>query len=134
MSTSDHPETDGQTERVNRVIEQTIRGYAHSFTDRSDFLTMVQLFINNSVHASTTHTSFFVIGLHHTRLPTHLECDSGSIVGGICLSKNRSGSCPSRVEVLDDVNVADVYLLASTKITSAIVSPLLLRLSSSMST
>ena len=27
MSTSDHPETDGQTERVNRVLEEIFRGY-----------------------------------------------------------------------------------------------------------
>uniref|UniRef100_A0AAV1U081 Integrase catalytic domain-containing protein n=1 Tax=Peronospora matthiolae TaxID=2874970 RepID=A0AAV1U081_9STRA len=34
MSTSDHPETDGQTERVNRVLEEILRGYVHSFTHR----------------------------------------------------------------------------------------------------
>uniref|UniRef100_A0AAV1UR81 Integrase catalytic domain-containing protein n=1 Tax=Peronospora matthiolae TaxID=2874970 RepID=A0AAV1UR81_9STRA len=27
MSTSDHPETDGQTERINRVLEEKLRGY-----------------------------------------------------------------------------------------------------------
>ncbi|CAI5703145.1 unnamed protein product [Peronospora effusa] len=32
MSTSDHPETDGQTERANRVLEEILRGYVHSFT------------------------------------------------------------------------------------------------------
>lgn len=29
MSTSDHPETDGQTERVNRVFNDIMRCYAH---------------------------------------------------------------------------------------------------------
>ena len=47
-------------------------------------------------------------GLRHPRLPAHLECDSGSRGGGIRSSKNRSGSCSSRVEVLDDANVTDV--------------------------
>ena len=56
MSTSDHPETDGQTERVNRVLEEILRGYVQSFTGWSDFLPMVEFVINNSVHTSTTHT------------------------------------------------------------------------------
>ena len=30
MDTSDHPETDGQTERVNRVFEEILRVYVHS--------------------------------------------------------------------------------------------------------
>ena len=76
MSTSDHPERDGQTERENRVLEKILRGYVHSFTNWSEFLPMVDFAINNLVHASTTHTPFFVNGLRHPRLPTFLECNS----------------------------------------------------------
>ena len=36
MSTSDHPKTDSQTERDNRVLEEILRGYVHSFTNCSD--------------------------------------------------------------------------------------------------
>uniref|UniRef100_A0AAV1U718 Integrase catalytic domain-containing protein n=1 Tax=Peronospora matthiolae TaxID=2874970 RepID=A0AAV1U718_9STRA len=54
MSTSEHPETDGQTERVNRVFEEILRGYVHSFTSWSEFLLMAEFAFNNSVHASTT--------------------------------------------------------------------------------
>ena len=82
MSTSDHPETDGQAERVNRVLEEILRGYVQSYPDWSEFLPMVEFAINNSVHASTAHTPFFVNGLRHPRLPTQLE-GSSSLRGGV---------------------------------------------------
>ena len=69
MSTSNHLEIDGQTERVNRVLEEILRGYVQSFTDWNDFLPVVEFAINISVHASTMHTPFFANGLRHLRLP-----------------------------------------------------------------
>uniref|UniRef100_A0AAV1T4K4 Integrase catalytic domain-containing protein n=1 Tax=Peronospora matthiolae TaxID=2874970 RepID=A0AAV1T4K4_9STRA len=42
MSTSDHPETDGQTERV-KVFEETLRGYAHSFMSWIELLPMAKV-------------------------------------------------------------------------------------------
>uniref|UniRef100_A0AAV1TM69 Reverse transcriptase domain-containing protein n=1 Tax=Peronospora matthiolae TaxID=2874970 RepID=A0AAV1TM69_9STRA len=56
---------------------------------------MVEFAINNSVHASTTHTPFYVNGLRHPRVPTLLECNSG-LRGGTRASKNRFGSRLSR--------------------------------------
>ena len=76
MSTSDHPETDGQKEHANRVLEEILRGYVHSLTNWSEFLPMVEFAASNSVHVSTTHTPFFVNVLRHSRLVTFLECDS----------------------------------------------------------
>ena len=55
MSISDHPGTDGQTECVNRVLEEILRGYVRSFTDWSEFLPMVAFAINNSVHRQRIH-------------------------------------------------------------------------------
>ena len=95
MSTSDHPETDGQTERANRVLEEILRGYVHSFTNWSEFLPMVELAINNSVHASTTHTPFFVNGLRHPRLSNFLECNS-SLRGG----RDSFERTPSRLSLI----------------------------------
>uniref|UniRef100_A0AAV1UL78 Reverse transcriptase n=1 Tax=Peronospora matthiolae TaxID=2874970 RepID=A0AAV1UL78_9STRA len=57
---------------------------------------MVEFAINNSVHASTTHTPFYVNGLRHPRVPTLLECNSGLRGGGTRASKNRFGSRSSR--------------------------------------
>uniref|UniRef100_A0AAV1T1M5 Uncharacterized protein n=1 Tax=Peronospora matthiolae TaxID=2874970 RepID=A0AAV1T1M5_9STRA len=96
MSTSDHPESDGQTERANRVLEEILRGYVHSFKSWSEFLPMVEFAINNSVHASTTHTPFYVNGLRHKRVPTLLDCNSGLRGGETRPSKSRIGSRSSR--------------------------------------
>ena len=98
MSTSDHLETDGQTERANRVLGEILRGYVHSLSSWSEFLPMVEFGINNLMHDSAHHTPFFVNGLRHPRLTTLLECDSLIRGGGTRSSKNRSVSCSSRVD------------------------------------
>ncbi|GMF09601.1 unnamed protein product [Phytophthora lilii] len=51
MSTADHPQTDGQTERVNPVLGDLLKSYAHSFSQWSECLPMAKFAINNSVHA-----------------------------------------------------------------------------------
>ncbi|KAF1328723.1 Pol protein, partial [Globisporangium splendens] len=68
MSTADHLETDSQTERVNRTLEDILRSIAHSFTHWSECLPLAEFAINNSVHASTGHTPFHVNALRHPRL------------------------------------------------------------------
>ncbi|KAF1316914.1 reverse transcriptase, partial [Globisporangium splendens] len=68
MSTADHPQTDGQTERVNRTLEDILRSYAHSFTHWKECLPLAEFAINNSVHASTRQTPFYVNALRHPRV------------------------------------------------------------------
>ncbi|KAF1317040.1 Pol protein, partial [Globisporangium splendens] len=75
MSTADHPQTDGQTERVNRTLGDILRSYVHSFTHWSKCLPLAEFAINDSVHVSTGHTPFYVNALRHPRLP--------SILGGM---------------------------------------------------
>ncbi|KAF1334277.1 reverse transcriptase, partial [Globisporangium splendens] len=75
MSTADHPQTDGQTERVTRTLEDILRSYAHSFTHWNECLPLAEFAINNSVHVSTGHTPFYVNAPRHPRVP--------SILGGI---------------------------------------------------
>uniref|UniRef100_A0AAV1TTF5 Reverse transcriptase n=1 Tax=Peronospora matthiolae TaxID=2874970 RepID=A0AAV1TTF5_9STRA len=70
---------------------------------------MVEFAINNSVHASTTHTPFYVNGLHHPRVPTLLECNSGSKGGGTRASKKRFGSRSSRSDEEVIAFDADIY-------------------------
>ncbi|KAG3061087.1 hypothetical protein PC121_g13166 [Phytophthora cactorum] len=81
MSTADHPQTDGQTERVNREIGDLLKSYAHSFQQWSDCLPMAEFAINNSVHASTGHTAFYVNAMRHPRIPRILGTVAFSLSG-----------------------------------------------------
>ncbi|KAG2981027.1 hypothetical protein PC119_g21141 [Phytophthora cactorum] len=82
MSIADHPQTDGQTERVNRVLGDLLKSYAHSLQQWSDCLPMAEFAINNSVHASTGHTPFYVNAMPHPRLPSMLGMVASSLSGG----------------------------------------------------
>ncbi|KAE9321890.1 hypothetical protein PR003_g17357 [Phytophthora rubi] len=81
MSTADHPQTDGQTERVNRVLIDALKSYAHSFQYWSDCLPMAEFAINNSVHVSTGHTPFYVNAMSHPRVPS-TRCGSSFLKWG----------------------------------------------------
>ncbi|GMF29260.1 unnamed protein product [Phytophthora fragariaefolia] len=72
MSTAVHPQIDRQTERVNRVLVDALKSYARSFRHWSDCLPMAELAINNTVHASTGHTPFYVNAMRHPRVPSVL--------------------------------------------------------------
>ncbi|GMF55699.1 unnamed protein product [Phytophthora fragariaefolia] len=82
MSTADHPQTDGQTERVNRVLVDALKSYARSFHHWSDCLPMTEFAINNSVHVSTGHTPFYVNALRHPRVPSVLGTVAPSLSWG----------------------------------------------------
>ncbi|KAG3067341.1 Transposon Tf2-9 polyprotein [Phytophthora idaei] len=74
MSTADHPQTDGQTERVNRVLEDTLRSVcAAAPRTWSERLPVVQFALNNAVHASTGFTPFYLNGMRHPRVPLTLR-------------------------------------------------------------
>ncbi|KAG4054049.1 hypothetical protein PC123_g10833 [Phytophthora cactorum] len=82
MSTADHPQTEGQTERVNRVLGDLLKSYAHSFQQRSNWLPMAEFATNNSVHASTGHTLFYVNAMRHPRFLIML----GMVVSSLSVS------------------------------------------------
>ncbi|KAG2776768.1 hypothetical protein PC129_g20225 [Phytophthora cactorum] len=82
MSTADHPQTDGQTERVNRVLGDLLKSYSHSFQQRSDCLPMAEFATNNSVHASTGYTPFYVNAMRHPHFPSMLGKVASSLSGG----------------------------------------------------
>lgn len=66
LSTAFHQRTDGQTERVNSVLEQYLRCYIdYQQTNWSTLLPIAEFAYNNTVHSSTKVTPFFAnLGYH----------------------------------------------------------------------
>jgi hypothetical protein len=70
MSTAFHPQTDGQTERVNRVLEEVLRSFVNPAQDDWDaYLPMVEFAINNAQHESTGASPFFLNHGQHPLTP-----------------------------------------------------------------
>ena len=68
ISTAYHPETDGQTERVNQVLEIYLRSYVdYRGKDWASWLWSAEFVYNNSIHSSTKHTPFFANYGYHPR-------------------------------------------------------------------
>ena len=60
MSTAYHPQTDGQTERINQVIEAYLRSYCnYEQNDWASMLAMAEYAYNNSKHALTKISPFY---------------------------------------------------------------------------
>ncbi len=61
-STVFHPQTDGQTERVNQEVEKYLRIFVnHRQTDWSDWLPLAEFAHNNHVHSATKKSPFMVL-------------------------------------------------------------------------
>jgi hypothetical protein len=70
LSTAFHPQTDGQTERVNRVLEEYLRHYINpNQTDWDEWLPLAEFAYNNSRHEAIGTTPFFINYGKHPRLP-----------------------------------------------------------------
>jgi hypothetical protein len=68
LSTAYHPQTDGQTERVNAQLEQYLRAYSNYQQDNwVELLSMAEFSYNNSVSAATGVTPFFANYGYHPR-------------------------------------------------------------------
>jgi hypothetical protein len=68
-STAYHPQSDGQTERVNMELEQYLRVFVNERQDDwEDLLPLAEFQYNNHVHASTQHTPFMLDTGRHPRM------------------------------------------------------------------
>jgi hypothetical protein len=87
MSTAYHPQTDGQTECANQVLE----GYLRIFTSRQqddwdDFLPIGEFQYNNMAHSSTQQTTFMVDTRRHPHMgfePQQPRCSGYQSFGSI---------------------------------------------------
>jgi len=60
MSTAYHPQTDGQTERMNQVIEAYLGSYCnYEQNDWSEMLALAEYAYNNSEHSVTKVSAFY---------------------------------------------------------------------------
>ncbi len=70
MSTAYHPQTDGQTERDNRTLEEMLRAYVNYHqSDWDQHLVAAEIACNNAVQASTGFSPFHLSTGHEFRLP-----------------------------------------------------------------
>ena len=61
MSSGFHPQTDGQTERANRSIEEMMRAYVgRRQNDWDERLGMMEYAYNNAVHSSSGYMPFYL--------------------------------------------------------------------------
>ena len=72
MSTAYHPQTDGQTERANRTIEEMLRAYVSAKQDDWDqYLAAVEIAYNNSKQTSTGYSPYYLNYGQHPALPVN---------------------------------------------------------------
>ena len=85
MSTSYHPQTDGQTERVNQCLEVYLRCFVHSCpTQWKQWLSLAEFWYNNSIHSATGKSPFLVLYGYE---PKHFGISAGDSVATHDLSE-----------------------------------------------
>jgi hypothetical protein len=96
MSTAYHPQSDGQTERANRTLEDMLRAYtSYEQDDWDEKLVAAEIAYNNSVQASTGFSPFFLNSGQHPHLPL------GAAISEADLSAN-----PTANQMLTDMNTS----------------------------
>ncbi len=73
-STSYHPQSNGQIERMNRVLEDMLRHFVNPRQDNWDtLLPVLEFAINNSFQESIQDTPFFLNYGRHPRVPSDIR-------------------------------------------------------------
>lgn len=119
MSTAFHPESDGQTERVNRVLEDMLRHYVSpDQTNWADLLCMAEFAYNSAWHESIQNTPFYLTYGYHphsplTRLLHNFDPSAGKVMavaaiqlGGKAAKRKALHALMQRVPALDRFTVS----------------------------
>ena len=76
-STAYHPQSDGQTEQINQILEQYLRTYCDYQQDNwYELLPLAEFAYNNAKHKSTQFSPFFANYGHHPRVTLQVPGDS----------------------------------------------------------
>jgi hypothetical protein len=81
LSTAFHPQTDGQTERMNRTLEEMLRAYAsYKQNNWDEYLPAAEFAYNNSKQPSTGYTPFELDCGQHPNTPSSLAAKKNTQV------------------------------------------------------
>ena len=70
-STAYHPQTDGQTERVNQEVETFLRAFVNLRQDDwKEWLPIAEFALNNRVSSTTGYSAFYLNHGQHPHAPT----------------------------------------------------------------
>ena len=84
VTTAFHPQTDGQTERFNTVMEQYLRSYVNYLQDDwSSWLPLAEFAANNQASEATGMSPFFASHGYHPRATTDLIPLADPVAGDI---------------------------------------------------
>jgi hypothetical protein len=113
MSTAFHPQTDGQTERANRTLEEGLRAYVgyHQW-DWDEHLVPLEIAFNNTIQASTGFTPFYLNSGREIELPIDQTGSSG-IVGGVRPASANPSSSDRLTRLAADLLLAKQNLIAA---------------------
>eukprot|EP00877_Chromochloris_zofingiensis_P004554 jgi/Chrzof1/1409/Cz10g06220.t1 len=77
FSSAYHPETDGQTERVNKSLEQVLTCHCSAFPEKwDDYLHFAEFTLNSAKHVSTGYSPFYLMYGYEPLCPVSLHDDS----------------------------------------------------------